>query len=122
MKNKVSFALLLAMMGIILSSCGFGRVGECREKYVGCHWNCELQYGWTGYHGREHDELILKAAAESCYWQERPSYRQQRSYRNNHSSRSSPQLVPDYCFDSDGNFICNPNEYSDLLRYDDEQT
>ena len=34
MKNKVSFALLLAMMGIILSSCGFGRVGECRENML----------------------------------------------------------------------------------------
>ena len=101
---------------MILSGCGFGRVGECRERYIGCHWNCELQYGWTGYHGAQHDELVQKAAAESCYWQERPNYSSKK--KSNRKSRSSTQLIPDYCFNGDGDFICDPDEYSDLIRYD----
>lgn len=111
--RKIIAVMLLVMVFFSLSGCGFGRVSECRKRYIGCRWNCELQYGWTGYHGTAHDELVQKAAAEQCYWQERP---QRTSRRIKH--QSSPQLIPDYCFDSDGNFICDPNEYSDLLRYD----
>jgi hypothetical protein len=68
MGNTVLLVLLAILCSVMLSGCGFGRVHRCMEAHPGCRWNCELQYGWTGYHGAQHDELVQKAAAERCYW------------------------------------------------------
>ena len=54
MKKKISIVLLVVILAS-LSGCGFGRVSECRKRYIGCRWNCELEYGWTGYHGSKYE-------------------------------------------------------------------
>ncbi len=66
--SKMVLAIVLIFIALFMTSCGFGRVHQCMEAHPGCRWNCELQYGWTGYHGAEHDELVQKAAVERCYW------------------------------------------------------
>lgn len=66
--KKVFVIVLTLLAAMLISGCSFGRVNQCRKEHPGCRWNCELQYGWTGYHGDMHDELVQKAAVEQCYW------------------------------------------------------
>ena len=71
-------------------------------------------------------KTVQRYAFRAIYFKEKSSLLQSKAIPSQPERKKlriphkAPQLIPEECFDENGNFICDPEDYPDLLREDDE--